>query len=165
MAHGVGRRAHRRGRRRDVGQHDLPHLCVIVLELLLQDLARLRDAGRTVRLVCRCAESRTRIAGARLLLQLLRLPQLLRGLRLRSGHRAHAHERECEQEDLHLPGLFYFALNPDSEDTGGILKKDWTTPEHEKLAALATAKGDPYATALPPAPYNQPPPPARPRRV
>ena len=34
----------------DAVQHDLPLLCLIVHELLLQDLARLRDAGRTVRL-------------------------------------------------------------------------------------------------------------------
>ena len=85
----------------DAVQHDLPLLCLIVHELLLQELARLRDAGRAVRLVCRWAESRTRLAGARLLLQLLRLPQLPFGLRLRSGPRAHAHERECEQEDHH----------------------------------------------------------------
>ena len=85
----------------DAVQHDLPLLFLIVHELLLQELARLRDVGRAVRLVCRWAELRTRLVGARLLLQLLRLPQLPFGLRLRSGLRAHAHERECEQEDHH----------------------------------------------------------------
>jgi len=34
-------------------------------------------------------------------------------------------------------GLFYFALNPGSDDTGGLFEKDWTTPEQEKLNLLA----------------------------
>ena len=34
-------------------------------------------------------------------------------------------------------GLFYFALNPTSDDTGGLLRADWTTPEAQKLANLA----------------------------
>ena len=34
-------------------------------------------------------------------------------------------------------GVFYFALQPTSDDTGGLLKADWTTPESEKLALLA----------------------------
>ena len=42
-----------------------------------------------------------RIAGARPVLQIFRLPQLLFGLFFLSGYRAHAHERECEQEDHH----------------------------------------------------------------
>ena len=25
-------------------------------------------------------------------------------------------------------GLFYFGLNPNSDDTGGLLEEDWTTP-------------------------------------
>ena len=38
-------------------------------------------------------------------------------------------------------GLFYFALNPDSEDTGGLVPKDWSAPapgsvEEAKLVAL-----------------------------
>jgi hypothetical protein len=33
-------------------------------------------------------------------------------------------------------GLFYFGLQPESEDTGGILKLDWRTPDYEKLAML-----------------------------
>ena len=35
-------------------------------------------------------------------------------------------------------GLFYFALNPSSADTGGLLQEDYTTPEAEKLALLAS---------------------------
>ena len=33
-------------------------------------------------------------------------------------------------------GVFYFALNPGSVDTGGLLKDDWQTPEDAKLALL-----------------------------
>ena len=39
-------------------------------------------------------------------------------------------------------GIFYFALlvgaGPQNDDTGGLLKGDWTTPEAEKLAMLST---------------------------
>ena len=31
-------------------------------------------------------------------------------------------------------GAFYFGLNPDSVDTGGLLKNDWATPNDGKLA-------------------------------
>jgi len=39
-------------------------------------------------------------------------------------------------------GIFYFALNPDSEDTGGLVPKDWSVPkegslEFDKLQALS----------------------------
>ena len=34
-------------------------------------------------------------------------------------------------------GLFYFALNPGSEDTGGLLKDDFTTPITPKLELRA----------------------------
>ena len=34
-------------------------------------------------------------------------------------------------------GAFYFGLNPTSEDTGGLLLDDWTTPHAGKLGALA----------------------------
>eukprot|EP00966_Prymnesium_polylepis_P173453 4012666-Prymnesium_polylepis.2 len=34
-------------------------------------------------------------------------------------------------------GVFYFALNPTSEDTGGVLQDDWTTENAPKLQALA----------------------------
>ena len=33
-------------------------------------------------------------------------------------------------------GLFYFVLQPTSDDTGGILKADWETPEDAKLDML-----------------------------
>jgi len=33
-------------------------------------------------------------------------------------------------------GLFYFCLNPDSDDTGGLLQADWQTPESDKLRNL-----------------------------
>ena len=34
-------------------------------------------------------------------------------------------------------GVFYFALNPGSKDTGGLLKDDWRSPETQKLAMLS----------------------------
>jgi hypothetical protein len=37
----------------------------------------------------------------------------------------------------HGIGVFYFALNPGSKDTGGLIKDDWHTPEEEKLAMLS----------------------------
>ena len=40
---------------------------------------------------------------------------------------------KCRREGY---GVFYFELNPDSVDTGGILKDDWTTPIDEKLRLL-----------------------------
>lgn len=33
-------------------------------------------------------------------------------------------------------GVFYFGLNPNSDDTGGLLNDDWTTPNGEKLEIL-----------------------------
>ena len=33
-------------------------------------------------------------------------------------------------------GLFYFVLQPTSDDTGGLLKSDWESEEVEKLAML-----------------------------
>ena len=33
-------------------------------------------------------------------------------------------------------GLFYFVLQPTSDDTGGLLKADWQTPEEAKLKML-----------------------------
>ena len=33
-------------------------------------------------------------------------------------------------------GVFYFGLNPNSDDTGGLLEDDWTTPVYAKLAIL-----------------------------
>ena len=40
---------------------------------------------------------------------------------------------KCRREGY---GVFYFELNPDSIDTGGILKDDWTTPIDAKLRLL-----------------------------
>lgn len=37
----------------------------------------------------------------------------------------------------HSIGLFYFCLNPSSRDTGGILKKDWSTPDSDKIKLLS----------------------------
>merc|ERR1719353_1296718 len=34
-------------------------------------------------------------------------------------------------------GVFYFALNPGSVDTGGLLQDDWQTAEETKMALLA----------------------------
>ena len=39
----------------------------------------------------------------------------------------------CQRHGI---GVFYFALNPNSKDTGGLLKVDWSTPEYAKLKAL-----------------------------
>lgn len=36
-------------------------------------------------------------------------------------------------------GFFYWCINPESTDTGGLLKDDWITPEHEKLKLLESA--------------------------
>ena len=70
-------------------------------------------------------------------------------------------------------GLFYFALNPSSADTGGLLQEDYTTPEAQKLALLASL---PTTDVLPlrdmsrppsmspPPPLRLPPPPPPPRR-
>ena len=33
-------------------------------------------------------------------------------------------------------GIFYFVLQPTSDDTGGLLKADWETPEEAKLQML-----------------------------
>ena len=63
-------------------------------------------------------------------------------------------------------GLFYFALNPQSDDTGGLLKDDMTTPEAAKLKLLSRLRTTavlPLRTARrPPAPPGglvSPPPP------
>ncbi|KAL1525711.1 hypothetical protein AB1Y20_020556 [Prymnesium parvum] len=59
----------------------------------------------------------------------------------------------------HGIGLFYFCLNPDSADTGGILSSDWTTPNAEKLNALSKMPSTyPSQGARPPsAPLCSPP--------
>merc|ERR1740139_1569036 len=50
----------------------------------------------------------------------------------------------------HGMGLFYFALNPTSKDTGGILLEDWTTINKEKLQALGRLPSTDVRTLLSP---------------
>ena len=68
-------------------------------------------------------------------------------------------------------GLFYFALNPDAHQTGGILGNDWTTKMRDKLSLLrrlpASTLGNlppmpPPPPPAPPSPSPSPPPPAPP---
>ena len=64
-------------------------------------------------------------------------------------------------------GLFYFCLNPFSDDTGGLLKKDFRTPETEKLKMLSAVRSTKVvwtgmSPSRPPAPPPPPPPPTRP---
>ena len=67
-----------------------------------------------------------------------------------------------------VPGLFYFCLNPYSDDTGGIIKKDWRTPDMLKLQMLSMvsstrvvwmAMSPSQPPSLPPHPPLIPPPP------
>eukprot|EP00965_Chrysotila_dentata_P197437 6178182-Pleurochrysis_carterae.AAC.5 len=63
-------------------------------------------------------------------------------------------------------GLFYFALNPGSVDTGGLLMEDYTTPETAKLEALAALPCTDVRQildAISPSPPSPPGPPPRPR--
>ena len=70
-------------------------------------------------------------------------------------------------------GFFYFGLQPESTDTGGLLKADWETPEDEKLLLLSQAPSSnvldlvrlkppppplPEMAALPPSPPSAHPP-------
>ena len=65
-------------------------------------------------------------------------------------------------------GVFYWCLNPNSGDTGGVLLDDWTTPHAGKLAALAQLPSsdvcqiDTAIKCLEP-PFSPPPPPPPPR--
>ena len=64
-------------------------------------------------------------------------------------------------------GVFYFCLNPDSVDTGGLLESDWTTPERGKLDAIARLPASDVlairkVTAEPEAIEPSPPPPGPP---
>ena len=67
-------------------------------------------------------------------------------------------------------GLFYFALGPESDDTGGLLKQDYTEVETDKLALLDSLPSTdamelhrevarPFPPPLPPAPAPRTPPP------
>jgi len=69
-------------------------------------------------------------------------------------------------------GLFYFCLNPWADDTGGLLKKDFRTPEIAKLKMLSVARstrviwtGMPPAHPPAPPPLSSPPPPPPPNPV
>ena len=64
-------------------------------------------------------------------------------------------------------GVFYFALNPGSKDTGGLLQDDWETPEGAKLRMLDDMPSTDILEAklrsvkppmLPPPPTPPPPP-------
>ena len=56
-------------------------------------------------------------------------------------------------------GLFYFCLNPYSDDTGGLLKKDFLTPETQKLKLLSVARSTQiFWTGMPPSSPPSPPP-------
>ena len=39
--------------------------------------------------------------------------------------------------DRELVSFFYWCLNPNSSDTGGLLADDWATPEQARIEALA----------------------------
>ena len=60
-------------------------------------------------------------------------------------------------------GLFYFCLNPYSDDTGGIIQKDFRTPDVQKLKLLSAARSTKVIwTGMPPARPPSPPPPPSP---
>lgn len=68
-------------------------------------------------------------------------------------------------------GGFYFGLNPDSDDTGGLLRHDWRTPEAAKLellkrmpatSVIAIIGEDPPSPLPPTIPPPPPPPPPSP---
>ena len=44
---------------------------------------------------------------------------------------------------MHQTSNFYFCLNPDSKDTGGLLNDDWTTPNYNKLQFLSDLQPNP----------------------
>lgn len=46
-------------------------------------------------------------------------------------------------KSIHQTSNFYFCLNPDSLDTGGLLGDDWTTPNDAKLQFLADLQPNP----------------------
>ena len=63
----------------------------------------------------------------------------------------------------HDIGVFYFALNPGSKDTGGLIKPDWQTPETAKLDMLSAMPSTDVLAAKnravrPPKPPSHPPP-------
>jgi hypothetical protein len=53
-------------------------------------------------------------------------------------------------------GILYFALNPESHDTGGVLQADWTTPQEEKLRMLLNVPSTDVGSLFPDEPKPQP---------
>ena len=59
-------------------------------------------------------------------------------------------------------GAFFFGLNPDSDDTGGLLHRDWRSEERDKLRLIRRMTGTPVASIIrdePPSPEPPKPPP------
>jgi endoglucanase len=70
-----------------------------------------------------------------------------------------------------LDSSFFWCLNPNSVDTGGLLGDDWVTPVASKLALVAAATpgasafvATPFPPPAPPPPSPPPPPPPSPPR-
>ena len=67
-------------------------------------------------------------------------------------------------------GVFYFGLNPNSDDTGGLLHDDWTTPVSEKMevvnklpsTSICNIQGIPHPERCPKPPPPPPLPPSLP---
>lgn len=62
-------------------------------------------------------------------------------------------DRQWQQEFIRYAiekgfGLLYFALNPNTHDTGGILLDDWTTPDAEKLKMLSAVPATSVASLI-----------------
>ena len=57
-------------------------------------------------------------------------------------------------------GIFYFCLNPDSKDTGGLLLDDWTTVNAAKIELLSSLASTDVRAMQPQLPPPSPPPPA-----
>ena len=86
-----------------------------------------------------------------------------------TGGHFRGRDREWQEEMVRWSiergfGLIYFALNPNTHDTGGILLDDWTTPDEKKLELLSALPSTPVSSivALPvPQPALPPPAPAQ----
>ena len=83
-----------------------------------------------------------------------------------TGGHFRGRDREWQQEMVRWSiergfGLIYFALNPNTHGTGGILLDDWTTPDEEKLELLSALPSTPVSTIVElPVPQPALPPPA-----
>ena len=90
------------------------------------------------------------------------------------GFYTHATEADPSAKDQHWQdwaikymadngiGVFYFALNPGSVDTGGLLQSDWVTPEAEKLTLLSQLPTTDVLAARQRSYMSHPPPPPSP---